>query len=377
MVSGPPPYVFVSYRRQDTSHLAGRLYDRLVDRFGQHHVFMDVDSIDPGSDFHEAIHRAVGSSDVVLALIGTGWATASDEHGRRLDNPGDLVRVEIQAALDQNVRLIPVLVDGARMPEEDEVPVPLRALRRRHATHLDHATFRSDVETLIATIARLAQQRPRAPVPPEPINRAAPRPTGEQHPRTAAMPVTRPSTPDSPAPRRTRALVVALAVLALVGAVLLGRWYLTARVPVPNLTGMSISEAQHTLGSAGLVLASGPAIMMIDDPRLVDRIVDQLPAAGERVEARTTVSVSVGATRPAATDTAASVEGRLEMPDVIGERLDDAQATLAGAGLVNIRVEIVGVTDPGTAGRVVSQAPAAGTVLDANESVTIVVAQDA
>ena len=111
---------------------------------------MDVDSIEPGSDFHEAIESAVGSSDVLLALIGPQWTTADDETGRRrLDDPLDLVRLEIQAALDQDIRLIPVLVDGARMPDEEDTPVPLRPLRRRHAIQLDHATFRSDVDTLI------------------------------------------------------------------------------------------------------------------------------------------------------------------------------------------------------------------------------------
>src|SRR5690349_18579701 len=137
--------VFVSYRRQDTNHLAGRLYDRLVDRFGPSHVFMDVDSIAPGSDFQEAISRAVAATDVLLALIGPEWVTAQRAGGRRLDDPEDLVRSEIQAALDHGVRLIPVLVDGAQMPEEDEVPAPLRPLRRRQAVRLDHPTFRADV----------------------------------------------------------------------------------------------------------------------------------------------------------------------------------------------------------------------------------------
>ena len=95
MADEPAANVFVSYRRQDASHLAGRLYDRLANRFGQKHVFMDVDSLEPGSDFHEAITRAVGSSHVLLALIGPGWLSATDERGqRRLDNPDDLVRTD-------------------------------------------------------------------------------------------------------------------------------------------------------------------------------------------------------------------------------------------------------------------------------------------
>lgn len=147
------PSVFVSYRRSDTSHLAGRLYDRLVDRFGAANVFMDVDSIQPGSDYREAIDRAVGGSDVMLVLIGTGWVNATDESGRRrLEKPNDVVVLEMLAAVDRNAKIIPVLVDGARMPEQDELPVTLHPLARRHAVQLDHQTFRSDTESLIAAI---------------------------------------------------------------------------------------------------------------------------------------------------------------------------------------------------------------------------------
>src|SRR5689334_17048460 len=144
MTTQPAVNIFVSYRRQDTNHLAGRLYDRLVDRFGPNHVFMDVDSIAPGSDFHEAIGRAVAASDVLLALIGPAWATAADDRGRRrLDDPDDLVRAEIQAALDHGLRVIPVLVDGAHLPDDDAIPTPLRPMRRRQAVRLDHPTFRA------------------------------------------------------------------------------------------------------------------------------------------------------------------------------------------------------------------------------------------
>lgn len=145
--------VFVSYRRRDTSHLAGRLFDRLVDRFGADNVFMDVDSIQAGSDYREAINHAVERSDVMLALIGTGWLNATDESGRRrLEKSDDVVVLELVAALDRNIRIVPVLVDGARMPGQDELPVALHPLVRRHAVQLDHQTFRSDAESLVAAI---------------------------------------------------------------------------------------------------------------------------------------------------------------------------------------------------------------------------------
>jgi hypothetical protein len=112
--SAPPGRIFISYRRQDSNHLAGRLYDRLADRFGTGQVFIDVDAIEPGVDFAKEINRAVAASTVLLAVIGPNWLTAADERGRRrLDNPGDFVRLEIEAALARDVRVIPILGEGA------------------------------------------------------------------------------------------------------------------------------------------------------------------------------------------------------------------------------------------------------------------------
>src|SRR5690242_19550992 len=92
--------IFVSYRRQESSHLAGRVADRLADRFGETQVFIDVDTIEPGVDFAEEIRRAVAACTVLVAIIGSAWLTATDEQGRRrLDDPDDLVRQEIEAAL--------------------------------------------------------------------------------------------------------------------------------------------------------------------------------------------------------------------------------------------------------------------------------------
>jgi hypothetical protein len=106
--------IFISYRREDSSGWAGRLYDRLSQRFGGDNVFMDIDTIDPGLDFVEVIQQAVGSCDVLVALIGRHWLTSTDEQGqRRLENPEDFVRLEITAALERNIRVIPALLQGA------------------------------------------------------------------------------------------------------------------------------------------------------------------------------------------------------------------------------------------------------------------------
>jgi len=121
--TGSTGRVFISYRREETAYPAGWMYDRLADQYGDGQVFKDVDSIELGDDFVQVINRAVGSCDVLLAVIGGRWLTIADEHGRRrLDDPHDFVRLEIETALTRNVRVIPILIDGARMPRADELP---------------------------------------------------------------------------------------------------------------------------------------------------------------------------------------------------------------------------------------------------------------
>ncbi len=142
--------IFVSYRREDTQHVAGRLADRVAERFGAAAVFMDVDAIEPGVDFVDAVERAIQGCDAFLALIGREWLTATDKRGnRRLDDADDFVVVEVSAALRRNIRVIPVLVDGAVMPARDDLPPGLQPLVRRHAVRLDHETFRADISRLL------------------------------------------------------------------------------------------------------------------------------------------------------------------------------------------------------------------------------------
>jgi hypothetical protein len=115
--------IFISYRRQDTRHLAGRLYDRLADRFGEAQVFIDVAAIELGADFGEEIFRSISACSVLLAVIGPDWLTAADERGhRRLDNPDDAVRLEIETALARGLLVIPILADGAAMPGLYDLP---------------------------------------------------------------------------------------------------------------------------------------------------------------------------------------------------------------------------------------------------------------
>ena len=152
----PASRIFISYRRGDSSGHAGRLSDRLIAEFGEAHVFMDVDTIEPGADFVEYIDEAVGSCDVLIALIGDEWLDCRDAQGtRRLDDPEDFVRLEVAAGIQRDIRVIPVLVEGATMPRTEELPEPLRRLARRHALEVSDSRWRQDVNRLVETIHKV------------------------------------------------------------------------------------------------------------------------------------------------------------------------------------------------------------------------------
>jgi TIR domain len=179
--SSPPAAsgrIFINYRREETAFPAGWLYDRLADRYGGGQVFKDVDSIQLGDDFVEVITTAVGSCDVLLALIGDEWLGITDEHGhRRLDNPDDFVRLEIEAALSRDVRVIPILVDGARMPRAEELPGSLAGLVRRQALELSPARFEFDTGRLLKvldwTLAEVRTAQDDVPLMRAPVGKVA------------------------------------------------------------------------------------------------------------------------------------------------------------------------------------------------------------
>jgi hypothetical protein len=150
-----PARIFMTYRRADTAYPAAWLFDRLASHFGRDQIFKDIDSIELGDDFVEVINAAVGSCDVLLALIGDKWLTIAGPDGRRrLDDPGDYVRLEIEAALARDVRVIPILVEGAQMPRADELPASLAKLARRQALELSSARFDADTRRLLRVLDR-------------------------------------------------------------------------------------------------------------------------------------------------------------------------------------------------------------------------------
>jgi hypothetical protein len=148
--------IFISYRRQDSQSAAGRLADHLKEHIRGVPIFRDVETIEPGVDFIEAIGRALQSCAVLLAVIGPRWVSVQDDAGRRrLDDPSDYTRLEVATALQRpNVRVVPVLVEGAQMPAAGDLPEDLRALCRRNAIELSDKRWDYDVSQLVETLKK-------------------------------------------------------------------------------------------------------------------------------------------------------------------------------------------------------------------------------
>ncbi len=156
--------VFISYRREETAGFARLIYDRLTNKLGHEGVFFDVDNIEPGLDFFEVLNQHVGECDALVAVIGRDWiSSVGPNNQRRLDDPNDFVRIEIEAALKRGIRVIPVLLDGASMPKSDDLPDSLKMLVRRQGIEISHTRFDSDVERLTKTLSSLGAGKAAAP----------------------------------------------------------------------------------------------------------------------------------------------------------------------------------------------------------------------
>jgi uncharacterized membrane protein YhaH (DUF805 family) len=159
-MNGP---IFINYRRNISAHAAGRLADQLARHLEGRRLFLDVDGIEPGLDFVKVLSDQVAQCEAFIAVIGPGWAEAKNSAGTRcLDSPNDYVRIEIEAALKRDIRLIPVLVDGARMPAADDLPEPLKPLSRRNAVEITHHRFGPEVEALAGTLQRALGAEPQS-----------------------------------------------------------------------------------------------------------------------------------------------------------------------------------------------------------------------
>ena len=200
------PGIFISYRREDSAGYAGRLFDLLGAEFGRSKLFMDVDTLQGGDDYSRVIQQNIVASGVLLAVIGPHWQSLTGPDGkRRLDSPDDFVRIEIRKALDRGIRVIPVLVGGATIPEAKDLPADLQPIVERQAMEIRDSHFHPDVQQLVlmlrnerilartvvsrpviasvllaalvivAGVLVVARQRPAPPSPPPaaPLNRPA------------------------------------------------------------------------------------------------------------------------------------------------------------------------------------------------------------
>jgi hypothetical protein len=205
--------IFICYRREDTSGYAGRLRDALAAQFGAREIFRDIETIEPGADFVAAMSEAISECRVFLVLIGRRWLQ-SGPGGRRLDNGDDHVRREIAAALVQNVRIIPLLVDAAAMPQSSDLPEDLKGLASRNAISLDDEDWGSDVQRLVTAIRRDLEEPGR--------DRARAASSG------APVPVREPANPriGRVLPNRSAVLLAAVAIVgiaAIIGSAVLNR----------------------------------------------------------------------------------------------------------------------------------------------------------
>lgn len=144
-----PKRIFISYRRSDSSGHAGRLYDYLKNYFGGERIFFDVDTIQPGTNFEQKINIELDDSEAMLVLIGNQWLESKDREGnRRLDHPHDYVRFEVETALNKNISVIPILLQGTHMPSPNVLPDTLQDLSRRNAIRLNDDHWNSDCKLL-------------------------------------------------------------------------------------------------------------------------------------------------------------------------------------------------------------------------------------
>jgi hypothetical protein len=220
--------IAISYRRQDSSPVAGRLYDRLQAEFGKGTVFMDFDSIPYGVDFREHIKTTLQRAKVVIAIIGPEWCGGRDPSNRRIDDPTDFVRLEVASALENGIPIIPVLINNTPMPEAKSLPADLEGLAFRNGLALDTGIdFHHHADRLIAGIHRVVDPPAPPTVPPPP-----------------------PTPPKAEPPKRKLFPMVAAVVLLLALAAVAG-WYFLVRTPRqiathPEIPATPASKAEPT-----------------------------------------------------------------------------------------------------------------------------------
>ena len=160
-INGSSIRVFISYRRNDAPHAAGRIADHLMSRFGERSVFRDVDAIEVGVDYKHRLLNAIPSCDVLLAVIGPIWTSLRD----RLHDEKDVLRQELECALALRTPVVPILIDQTTMPKEEDLPASLKGLERLEAHRINDSTFRIDLDRLVAVLEKSQGKPVDIPVP--------------------------------------------------------------------------------------------------------------------------------------------------------------------------------------------------------------------
>lgn len=150
---------FISYRRADSFAYAKAIAEKLAVAFGEDTVFFDTDDIEAGDDFPRTIHATIQDGRALLAIVGPRWLSATDGSMRRLDHPADWIRREILTAAEHGLLVVPVLVDGAEMPADHELPEALRWFSSRHAVEIRDSHFNADVDALIGQLESTGLRR--------------------------------------------------------------------------------------------------------------------------------------------------------------------------------------------------------------------------
>lgn len=307
--------IFISYRREESAGRAGRIYDRLRERFGKDRVFMDVSAIEPGVDFVETIDRAVGSCTALLVVIGRRWLECAGSAGRRrLDDPRDFIRLEVATALRRNIRVIPVLVQDAVMPDEDALPEELKALARRNAIEINDTHWDTDLAQLVGSLERVLSPG-----------------TNEGPAATGKSPAESDIEKKPPRPGKhliwligsiAAAVVVLIVLFASVGS-FRNLLFPERQVTVPEVGGMLEQDAVNTITSLGLRAVPQPRISK-DRPGTV---IGQAPPAGAKLAKGDEVRLVVAsAARPHEPEL-------VTLPNVVRQPVERAVKILTEAGL--------------------------------------------
>ena len=226
--------IMISYRRADSAPITGRIYDRLCARFGSDGVFMDIDSIPIGIDYRTHVDDSLRNCDVLLTVIGRRWLGEGKVGERRIDDPTDLVRLEVAQALKRDIRVIPLLVEDCEIPPIDQLPEDLHGLRFRNALRIDSGIdFHHHVDRLCTAIEMIAG---RATPPPPKVARVTTGKTFE--PTVTSLEKTSPPVPGEPAAdgkkRRSIALITAI-ILLLAGVAGVSTWLIIKRQKTPEV----------------------------------------------------------------------------------------------------------------------------------------------